>query len=53
MRKLTITLNNNWRTALAHAGQQAAHGLKTKRYRGETLNFEHGVSRLNESPSCP
>jgi predicted transcriptional regulator len=39
-RQLTISLQPDWRTALAHAGQQAAHGLKTKRYQGETLNFE-------------
>ena len=40
MRKLTITLKSHWRTALRSAGQRAAHGLKTKRYQGEVLNFE-------------
>ncbi len=39
-RQLTIALQPDWRSALRSAGQRAAHGLKTKRYQGEVLNFE-------------
>ena len=39
-RHLTVSLDTDWRAGLAAAGQRAAQGLKTRRYQGETLNFE-------------
>ena len=39
-RHLTIALQPDWRSALRSAAKRSVHGLKTRRYQGETLNFE-------------
>jgi len=39
-RKLTITLDPDWKGALRGAGEKACKGLRSGRYQGERLNFE-------------
>lgn len=39
-RRLTITLQPNWRSALRTAAQRASVGLSDGTYQGEKLNFE-------------
>jgi predicted transcriptional regulator len=43
-RQLTVSLNADWRAGLAMAGRSVAQGLKTRRYQGETLNFESSAA---------
>jgi len=40
VRKLTITIDSDWKAALRGAAAQAKAGLREKRYQGEVLNFE-------------
>ncbi|MBO1113524.1 hypothetical protein [Bordetella petrii] len=40
IRKLTITITPDWRSALRGAAGRAKAGLLQQRYRGEVLNFE-------------
>jgi len=40
MRRLTVTLNSDWKAALRTAGRRAATGLEKGLYQGEFLNFE-------------
>jgi len=39
-RNLTITIRQDWKTALRDAGAAATRGLRENVYQGETLNFE-------------
>ncbi|MGY6216459.1 HVO_A0114 family putative DNA-binding protein [Methylolobus aquaticus] len=39
-RRLTITLQSDWRSALRTAAQHAMEGLSDGTYQGERLNFE-------------
>ena len=40
VRKLTITIESDWKTALRNAATEATDGLRARRYQGEVLNFE-------------
>lgn len=40
MRRVTITVQPDWKTALRAAGALAAQGTATGKYKGEFLNFE-------------
>jgi hypothetical protein len=39
-RRLTITLQSDWRSALRTAAQHAMEGLSDGSYQGERFNFE-------------
>jgi predicted transcriptional regulator len=48
MRRLTITVQQDWKTALRDAGAKVVRGAASGRYQGEYLNFEAPAQFLGQ-----